>query len=144
MKLTTKGRYGLKAMVDIAMEYGISSVSIAALAQLQGISEPYLEQIMASLKKAGLVAATRGAQGGYSLTRVPELISVLDILSVLEGTTLVDCVSSERVDCENACSCSARPVWLKLQQKINDVLSSTTLKDMTDDYKIQTEWVKNQ
>ena len=64
MKLTTKGRYGLKAMVDIAMEYGISSVSIAALAQLQGISEPYLEQIMASLKKAGLVAATRGAQGG--------------------------------------------------------------------------------
>ena len=86
------------------------------------------------------MTSSRGAQGGYALSRPPEEINVGEILRVLEGsTTVIDCVGSERVHCDNACSCSARPLWLKLQARINEVLSTTSLKDMADDYKTQTE-----
>ena len=138
MKLSTKGRYGLKAMVDLAVVYGETRLSISNLATMQGISDAYLEQLVSALKKAGLVESVRGAQGGYTLAKSPENITVNEVLKALEGeTTLVDCVSSDKVDCSNACSCSARPLWLKLQSKIDEVLDSTTLKDMADDYKIQ-------
>ena len=140
MMLSTKGRYGLKAMVDLALEHGGSPISTAALAAKQGISDAYLEQLISALKKAQLIKATRGAQGGYKLARTPEEINVGEVLRALEGeTTLVDCVSREKVDCMNACSCSARPLWLKLQSRINEVLDTTTLKDMADDYRIQME-----
>ena len=140
MKLSTRGRYGLKAMVDLALAYGQGVlISTASLAQQQEISEAYLERIIASLRKSGLVTATRGAQGGYILSRSPEEISVFDVLNVLEETTIADCVSIGRIKCKNACSCSARPLWLKLQNRINEVLSVTTLRDMADDYKKQME-----
>ncbi len=140
MKLSTRGRYGLKAMVDLALAYGGGPVSTASLAAQQGVSEAYLEQLISALRKAGLVTSSRGAQGGYALSRPPEEINVGDILRVLEGsTTVIDCVGSERVTCDNACSCSARPLWLRLQARINEVLSTTSLKDMADDYKTQTE-----
>ena len=122
MKLSTKGRYGLKAMVDLTVAYGRGYVSIATLAQQQGISESYLEQLIASLKKAGLVESVRGAQGGYALSRKPEDIDVGEVL---------------RASCDNACSCSARPLWLKLQKRIDEVLDTTTLADMAEDYKTQ-------
>lgn len=138
MKLSTKGRYGLKAMVDLAVEYGGGPMSAAALASMQGISEGYLEQLIASLRKAGLVVSSRGAQGGCRLARTPEQISVGEILRALEGTTdLVECVGTDKVDCMNACTCSARPLWLKLQSRINDVLRETSLADMAEDYKAQ-------
>lgn len=138
MKLSTRGRYGIKAMVDLAVEYGNGNMSTSSLAAQQGVSEAYLEQLIALLKRAGLVVSTRGAQGGYTLARAPEDIGVGEILRALEGSTdLIDCVGVDRVNCGNACSCSARPLWLKLQSKINDVLSATTLKDMADDYVIQ-------
>ena len=144
MKLSTRGRYGIKAMVDLAVEYGNGNVSTASLAAQQGISEAYLEQLVASLKKAGLVLSARGAAGGYTLSRAPEQIQVGEILRALEGSTdLISCVGVEKVNCGNACSCSARPLWLKLQSKINDVLSSTTLKDMADDYKMQMRRCEN-
>ena len=140
MKLSTRGRYGLKAMVDLAIAYGGGPVSTSALAAQQGVSDAYLEQLISSLRKAGLVTSSRGAQGGYALSRPPEEINVGEILRVLEGsTTVIDCVSSEHVSCDNACSCSARPLWLKLQASINEVLAATSLKDMADDYNIQTE-----
>ena len=85
MKLSTKGRYGIKAMVDIALEYGKGRLSVSQLAEKQGISDAYLEQIIAALKKAGLVDAARGATGGYSLTRPPEDIYVGQVLRALEG-----------------------------------------------------------
>lgn len=144
MKLSTRGRYGIKAMVDLAVEYGNGNVSTASLAAQQGISEAYLEQLVASLKRAGLVLSARGAAGGYTLSRAPEQIQVGEILRALEGSTdLISCVGVEKVNCDNACSCSARPLWLKLQSKINDVLSSTTLKDMADDYKMQMRRCEN-
>ena len=138
MKLSTRGRYGIKAMVDLATQYGGGRLSVAALAARQGISEAYLEQLISALKRAGLIEASRGAQGGYALSRPPEGISVGEILQVLEGSTdLVDCVGKEKVECESACSCSARPLWLKLQSRIDSVLNETTLADMAEDYQTQ-------
>ncbi len=135
MKLSTKARYGIKAMVDLAVEYGNGPVSAATLAAQQGISLAYLEQLIASLRKAGLISSVRGVQGGYVLSRSPELITVRQVLTALEGTTsLVDCVGYEATGCENACTCSARPLWLKLQNRINGVLDETTVKDMAEDY----------
>lgn len=140
MKLSTKARYGIKAMVDIALEYGKGRLSVNQLAERQGVSVAYLEQLVSALKKAGLVEATRGASGGYTLTRPPENISVGEVLRALEGTTaILDCVGTESVGCTNACSCSARPLWLKLQMRIDDVLNTTTIKDMADDYSVQLE-----
>ncbi len=127
MMLSTKGRYGIKAMVN-------------QLAEKQGVSVAYLEQLIAALKKAGLVDSARGVSGGYTLSRSPEEISVGEVLRALEKTTaIVDCVDVEGSKCENACSCSARPLWLKLQRRIDDVLNTTTIKDMADDYQIQLE-----
>lgn len=145
MKLSTRGRYGLKAMVDLAVEYGGAPVSTASLAASQGISDAYLEQLISSLRKAGLIVSMRGAQGGYRLSRPPEEINVGEVLKVLEGSTdLVDCVSTDRVDCDNACTCSARPLWLKLQSKINAVLRETTLADMAEDYITQMNRTKGE
>ena len=138
MKLSTKGRYGLKAMVDLTVAYGRGYVSIATLAQQQGISESYLEQLIASLKKAGLVESVRGAQGGYALSRKPEDIDVGEVLRALEGSTsIMGCVDVNGASCDNACSCSATPLWLKLQKRIDEVLDTTTLADMAEDYKTQ-------
>lgn len=143
--LSTRGRYGLKAMVDLAMVFGQARLSTVSLAELQGISDTYLEQLVSALKKAGLITSTRGAQGGYELSRAPGKITVHQVLSALEGDTLlIDCVSSSKVDCTNACTCSARPLWLKLQSRINEVLDTTTLKDMADDYKTQLERETNE
>ena len=141
MKLSTKGRYGIKAMVDLATEYESGAkLSIAQLSERQGISYAYLEQLIAVLKKAGLVSASRGAAGGYTLARAPESISVGEVLKALEGSTaLVECVGTSGTDCENVCSCAARPLWLKLQKKIDDVLDSTTIRDMAEDYIQQKE-----
>ncbi|MBQ7061332.1 MAG: Rrf2 family transcriptional regulator [Clostridia bacterium] len=147
MKLSTKGRYGLKAIVDLATEYDVGGrLSIAQLSERQGISYAYLEQLIGVLRKAGLVSASRGAQGGYTLARAPEAISVGEVLKALEGSTaLVDCVGTEGSDCGNVCTCAARPLWLKLQRRIDDVLDSTTIRDMAEDYAQQRERLnKNQ
>ena len=135
MKLSTRSRYGLKAVVDLAVSYGDGPVALPALAAMQGISEAYLEQLLRSLKKSGVVETARGATGGYWLSRAPEEITVQEVLNVLEGNTaLTDCVGAAAKGCENACVCSARPLFLKLQNKINDVLSATSIRDLADDY----------
>ena len=140
MKISTRGRYGIRLMLALALNYNNGTIPLKTIAKDQGISEKYLEQIINPLTKSGLVKSFRGAQGGYALSRPPEEINVGEILRVLEGsTTVIDCVSSEHVSCDNACSCSARPLWLKLQASINEVLSATSLKDMADDYRTQTE-----
>lgn len=134
MQLSTRSRYGLKAVVDLAVCYGEGPVPLTYLAGQQGISEAYLELLLRSLRKSGIVETARGAQGGYALSRPPEAISVQDVLQVLEGSTaLVDCVGTDPHDCENACSCSARPLFLKLQSRINEVLRDTTVQDLMEE-----------
>ena len=135
MKFSTKGTYGLRAVVELAARYGEGPVSLAAVATEQGISEAYLEQLMRSLKKAGVVKTARGKSGGYLLTRAPEEISVRAVLEALEGSTnVVDCIGADASVCENACTCSARPLFLKLQSRINAVLEETTIGDLTEDH----------
>jgi Rrf2 family protein len=144
MKLSTKGRYGIKAMVDLGLEYDeVTVVTLGTLAGLQGISEAYLERIIGSLRSAGLIESVRGAFGGYRLQKAPQNITVGEIIHALEGSTsLLDCVDSGVLrSCGNACSCSARPLWLKLQSRIDEVLNSTTLQDMVDDYMAQIEFL---
>lgn len=135
MKFSTKGTYGLRAVVELAKHYGEGPVSLAAVATEQGISEAYLEQLMRSLKNAGIVKTARGKAGGYLLTREPAKISVLETLRALEGSTdIAGCVGSDASVCENACTCSARPLFLKLQSRINAVLEETTIGELTEDH----------
>ncbi len=135
MKFSTKGTYGLRAVVELAKHYGEGPVSLAAVAAEQGISEAYLEQLMRSLKNAGIVKTARGKAGGYLLTKTPADISVGEVLRALEGSTnVVDCVGSTANVCENACTCSARPLFLKLQRRINAVLDETTVGELTEDH----------
>ena len=86
MKLSTKGRYGVKAMVDLAINYGEQPVSIKSISERQSISEYYLEQLFSSLRKAKLIKSVRGSQGGYILNRAPEEITIYDIINVLRRT----------------------------------------------------------
>lgn len=138
MKLSTKGRYGLRAMVELAARQGEGPVSLSLIASEQGVSEAYLEQLMRSLKGAGLVSTARGKTGGYLLTRAPEAITTREVLAALEGSTAVaDCVGTDTSVCENACTCAARPLFLTLQSRIDAVLDETTLRDLTEDYREQ-------
>ncbi|MGH4119741.1 RrF2 family transcriptional regulator [Clostridium sp.] len=134
MKLSTKGRYGVKAMVDLAINYGEQPVSIKNISQRQSISEYYLEQLFSSLKKAKLIKSIRGAQGGYILNRAPEEITIQDVINVLEGPIEVsNCL--EDGACNNIDCCATRLLWKKIQNSIDSVTSSITLKDIVDDYK---------
>ena len=133
MKLSTKGRYGVKAMVDLAINYGEQPVSIKSISERQSISEYYLEQLFSSLRRAKLIKSVRGAQGGYVLNRAPEEITIYDIIYVLEGPIEVsNCL--EEVSCNNIDCCATRLLWKKIKNSIDSVTSSITLKDIVDDY----------
>ncbi|MDN5345134.1 MAG: hypothetical protein PWQ18_1248, partial [Clostridia bacterium] len=129
MKLSTRGEYGLRAMFDLAQHYGEGPIPIKSVAERQDISEHYLEQLIAVLRKAGLVKSVRGAQGGYTLSRDPEEITVGDIIRVLEGPIApVDCLNVNEGDgCERAETCVTRDIWEKVRDSITDVLDSFTL-----------------
>ncbi|MBU3091923.1 RrF2 family transcriptional regulator [Clostridium sp. CM028] len=133
MKLSTKGRYGVKAMVDLSINYGEQPVSIKSISERQNISEYYLEQLFSSLRRAKLIKSIRGAQGGYILNRKPEEITIQDVLDVLEGPIEVsNCL--EDGACNNIDCCATRLLWKKLKNSIDSVTSSITLKDIVDDY----------
>lgn len=134
MKLSTKGRYGLKAMFELSLNQNDGPVPLKMIAKKQNISDQYLEQIFSALKKSGLVKSVRGAQGGYLLAKEAKDISVGDILVVLEGpVSLSDCVLDEDV-CENSNVCVTKIVWEKMKKGIEDVINSITLQDMINDY----------
>ncbi|MHB1418147.1 MAG: RrF2 family transcriptional regulator [Bacillota bacterium] len=132
MKLSTRGEYGLRAMFDLSQHHGEGAISLKSIAERQGISEHYLEQLAASLRKAGLVRSVRGAQGGYFLAREPGEITVGDIIRVLEGPIApMDCVNEEEKDhCIRAGSCITRGIWERVRDSITEVLDSITLEDM--------------
>ncbi|MEN6391896.1 MAG: Rrf2 family transcriptional regulator [Syntrophomonas sp.] len=132
MKLSTKGRYGLRAMVDIAQQQDAGPVAIHTIAQRQSLSSRYLEQLLIPLKQAGLVKSLRGAQGGYVLGRSAVKITVGDIIRVLEGPIApVDCVNEINPDeCMRAEHCVTRKVWTRLRDTMNEVLDSYTLEDL--------------
>jgi Rrf2 family protein len=134
MKLSTKGRYGLKAMFELSLNQESGPIPLKYIAKKQSISDQYLEQIFSSLKKSGLVKSVRGAQGGYLLAKEPKDITVGDILTVLEGPVSVsDCVLDEDI-CENSGVCVTKVVWEKIKKGIEEVIDSITLQDMINDY----------
>jgi len=134
LKISTKGHYGVQAMFDLAQRYGEGPVSLKSVADRQDLSEHYLEQLFAGLRKAGLVKSVRGAQGGYTLARAPAEIKVGDIIRVLEGPIVpVECVSEDPEQCMKAEFCITRSVWEKVRVSIEEVLDSITLADMCKD-----------
>lgn len=137
MRLSTKSRYGLRALFDMAYHAGNLPAQIKDISRRQNISPRYLEQIFQNLKRGGLLKSRRGPQGGYLLTRKPEDITVQEVINAAEGEmALVDCVKSGK-GCKKTCEfdneCVTQKIWLEASKKLNDYLGSVTLKDLCDD-----------
>lgn len=129
MKLSTKTRYGVKAMLDLAYNSSKNPVSIRSIAERQKISESYLEQLFSLLRKAELVKSIRGAQGGYVLAKRPEEITVFDIMNVLEGPVEIsDCL--DKNECDNTEFCASRLLWRRIKESIDEVTEAISLQDM--------------
>lgn len=134
MKLSTKGRYGLMAMFQLALDYGKGPIALKDIAEKQGLSENYLEQLFSSLRRDKLITSVRGAQGGYYLSRDPDDITVGQILRSLEGDlSPADCISIDPSECDREDGCATKLVLLKIKNSIDGVIDSITLKDMVDD-----------
>lgn len=135
MKISTKGRYALRLMLDLAQQPPTEYVSIKSVATRQGISEKYLEQIIKMLSKGGLVESTRGKSGGYRLTRTPESYTVGEILRVTEGSLApVSCLEEEH-HCENCDDCVTYEIWQNVLDAINEVVDSITLSYLVEKQK---------
>jgi Rrf2 family transcriptional regulator, cysteine metabolism repressor len=132
MKLSTKGKYGVRAVFEIARHYGNGPITIKEIAERQGISFSYLEQILHKLGKAGVIDSVRGPAGGYLLARRPADLTIGDIVRTLEGPiALSHCLEpGETGDCNQADDCVARMVWVKVGAKIEEALDSISFNDL--------------
>lgn len=136
MKISTKGRYALRMMLDLALNEENGYIPIKEIAKRQGISDKYLEQIISILNHAGFVRSVRGAGGGYKLTKKPSEYTVGMILRLTEGSMApVSCLEDEVNTCERAENCVTLGVWKKLYSAINDVVDNITLEDLVEDTK---------
>lgn len=139
MKLSTKSRYGLRALFDMAYHSGTLPVQIKDISRRQAISPRYLEQIFQDLKKGGLLKSRRGPQGGYFLAKKPHEITVKDIVQAAEGEmALVDCTkkgADKKEPCEFDNQCVTQRVWAEASQRLNEYLASVTLRDLCEDGK---------
>ena len=134
MKLSTKGRYGLRALIDLAMYGEEEAVSIQSISARQQISDSYLEQLVRKLKRAGLVNSVRGAQGGYRLAKPVEEISVGDVLRALEGSIeAVSCGKEHNANCLGEDLCVARYVWQKVNKSIQETVDSITISQLVEE-----------
>lgn len=134
MMISTKGRYALRIMLDLAMHDGAEPVSVRAIAQRQDISGKYMEQIIGVLARSGLLRSVRGAQGGYHLTHAPQEITVGMILRATEGDLApAECVAHGAQHCDRSGGCPSRAVFAKVYRAINDVIDGVTLRDLMDD-----------
>lgn len=139
MKLSTKGRYGLQAMIDLGVHARETHVSLKSISERLNISESYLEQLIALLKKSKLVGSVRGAQGGYFLLEEPINITIGDILRSLEGSlapTNCTCENGE-YKCAQDSKCVTKSVWEKMRDGINNVVDGITLQELIDDYEVR-------
>lgn len=133
MKISTKGRYALRLMIDLANQDAGSYVPLRDISARQQISAKYLEQIVVQLSRAGFVKATRGAQGGYRLSRPPEEYTVGDILRITEGSLApVACLEHDPIECERAGECATLGFWRGLFDTVNQYVDGTTLADLVD------------
>jgi len=132
MKLSTKTRYGIRAILELGMHHGKGPLQTKIIAQRQNISVKYLEQLMSILKAGGFVRSIRGAKGGYILSINPNQISLLELFRALEGPLVtVECLENNNY-CSQRADCIARELWSEMQEAIKQVLSSTNLQDLLD------------
>lgn len=132
MKLTTKGRYGTRLMLDLALHFGDKPVFLKDVAKRQEISEKYLWHLIPPLKNAGLITSMRGAHGGYSLARPPAQITLKEILLAVEGPIFfVTCVDDSAA-CKRSGMCGTRDIWTELSEKFLQILESVTLEDIVE------------
>jgi Rrf2 family protein len=131
MKLTSKERTGLRAMVELARYYGQGPIALSEVARAEGLPMAYLERVAASLRRAGLIESMRGAHGGYLLAHAPEDVSVGDVFRALEGTLIsLDCVGEGGTPCSRQEVCASRNVWQLVADRLRETLDRTTLADL--------------
>lgn len=136
MKISTKGRYALRMMLDLAEHGGSGYVALKDIAERQNISKKYLEQIIPVLNKSKILKTVRGSQGGYMLARTPDQYTVGEILRLTEGSLApVACLENDPVDCPRSADCATLPVWQGLYRVIAQYLDSVTLQDILDQQK---------
>ena len=134
MKLSTKGRYGLRAMIDLALYSDEEAVSIQSISARQNISDNYLEQLVRKLKKEGLVVSVRGAQGGYRLAKPADEISVGDVLRALEGSLeAVSCGEGNNLHCQGEDLCVTRYVWQRINRSIQETVDSIMISQLVEE-----------
>ena len=132
MKISTRTRYGMRAILELAIAHKAKPLQIKVIAERQKISNKYLEQLVAIMKSAGLVRSIRGPHGGYLLAKPPEEIKLSEIFRVLEGPILtVECVDHEEI-CASCADCITRQLWMQMNDAIFNVLDSKTLQDLVD------------
>ena len=132
MRLSTKGRYGLRALLDLALHQDEGSVSLKDIARRQEFSLPYLQHLISPLIAAGVVKSTRGAGGGVALLKPPSEIKLSEVVQPLEGCiTPVDCVSNPAL-CHRSAFCATRDIWGEMEDAMSQVLDSTTLQDLVE------------
>jgi len=132
LKLSTRTRYGCRAMLELALHHGKGEITLKEIASRQEISAKYLDQILAPLRAAGLVRSIRGPRGGYILAKDPSTIRLCDIVHVLEGSLAPsECVDAPEL-CHRSGFCVTREVWKELKDRMDDVLGSRTLSDLVD------------
>jgi len=130
MKLSTKTRYGMRAILELAEHYGQGPLQTNVIAQRQDISAKYLEQLMAILKASGLIKSVRGARGGYVLARKPVEIKLSEVFYGLEGPVVtVECLEDQSA-CKRIADCVSRQLWAQVQEAITKILESMTLQDL--------------
>jgi len=132
MKLSSRTRYGMRAILELALEYGKAPLQIKTIAEREDISNKYLEQLIAMLKTSGLVRSVRGPKGGYSLAKAPAEIQLKDIFLTLEGPMVpAECLEHPEY-CPRCTDCATREIWQELQDAIFGVLESVTLADLVE------------
>lgn len=133
MQLSTRGRYGLKAMYELALHHGEGPTPLNEIAERQNVSESYLEQLFLTLRKDKLIKSVRGAYGGYLLDGEPEDITVGQVLRSLEGSmSPTKCLDETEKKCEQKSECATKFVWEKLKNSIDEVIDGISLADMID------------
>lgn len=131
MMVSTKGRYALTVLVDLARNYGNGYVALSDIAERENLSMKYLESIISTLNKGGMLESLRGKNGGYRLARDPADYNISEILILTEGTLApVNCIMQDGVQCEKAATCSTLPLWAGLDKVIERYLSGITLEDI--------------
>jgi Rrf2 family protein len=135
LKLSTRARYGTRALLDLAQHEGEKPVQLKDIAGRQNISLHYLEHIIAPLVGAGIIRSTRGARGGLQLTRNPNDVKLSEVIQLLEGTTApVDCIENPE-SCKRADLCATRDIWCEVKRVIDAMLDSVTLQDLVEKQK---------